>query len=251
MEDVPSGGRRKYALVQKLPNGEWWTSLNLDVPDADSKTLIDLNTAHAELVSVLPSSSVQAKPPPTLGSLQLTGKAQTNMKPIGPRRISCGSFLDYGDYTSFAPTFDSDSADLGVNALTNAVWRRHEKEKAREKARILADRYRKKLAASASAMESMDVDPVSDIDSADPATSEDQEGEKRRELLVSVFGEEVEDMERLLDSLDCEMNIEQLLKNNAKALLRLEDLQRRRLGSEKGGSSIVEVGSDEWTVGES
>lgn len=240
--------RRKYALVQRLPNGEWWTSLNLDALEADNKSLTDLNTGHADLVAILPSPSTSSKTPPTLSSLEFKGKQASKMKPPGPRRISCGSFLDYGPYTSFAPTFESDGAEFGVVGVTNALWRQNEKQKMREKARILADRYRKKLATSTVA--SMEVDGVLESDPAEAADIiEDREKEKQKELLSSIFGEDSESVQKLLDTLTCEENITSLLRNNVKALLRLEELQRSRLCGEGGGSSTVEEGSEEWTIG--
>src|SRR6202044_3682340 len=54
--------KRKYALMQKLSGGEWWTSINSDLgaPTVDGKALKDLPTGHAELVAILPSPSTSA-----------------------------------------------------------------------------------------------------------------------------------------------------------------------------------------------
>lgn len=256
-DTVAVSARRKYALVQRLPNGEWWTSLNLDVPNADVKDLTELNTAHADLVAILPTPAISSKPPPTLSSLELKGKTASKTKAPGHRRISCGAFLDYGPNTSFAPTFDSDGADLGVLSVSSVLWRKNEKEKMRKKAQILAERYRKRLADSAREEEekttTMEVDGISEVTDVDKMTltsREDQEREKEEELLKSVFGEESSSVQNLLDSAACEENVTALLRNNAKALLRLEELQWSRLGGEGGGSSTVEEGSEEWTIGE-
>ncbi|THH11803.1 hypothetical protein EW145_g428 [Phellinidium pouzarii] len=236
--------RRKYALMQKLPTGEWWSSLNSDLVGADAKPLNDLGTAYAELIATMPSSSSTSKPTPTLGELHISKKVQTKIKLPGPRPISCGSFLDYGPYASFAPSFDNDGCDVGRIGVSNVLWRRHEKGKAREKARILGERIRQKLAAQAG--EKMEIEGVMEID---PVEARAAARQKEKELLGSlVVQEECDPTRKLLDALEREENANELLARNAKALLRLEELQRIRLSGEKGGSSNVKVGSEEWNI---
>ncbi|KAI5124473.1 hypothetical protein M0805_008355 [Coniferiporia weirii] len=242
------GARRKYALVQKLPTGEWWTSLNSDLVGADARPLSELSTAYAELVATLPSSSSSSKRPPSLGELHANKNLQTKLKPPGPRRTSCGSFLDYGPYASFAPSFDNDGCDVGRNGVSSVLWRRYEKGKAREKARILSERMRRKLAMEEN--ESMVVDDVVEVDPAETrAIRRQKEKEKQKGLLSALFTqEELVSVQAVLDSLECEENIDELLQRNATALVRLEELQKIRLLAEKGGSSSVRVGSDEWNI---
>ncbi|KAL5534594.1 hypothetical protein ACEPAG_1057 [Sanghuangporus baumii] len=239
--------RRKYALVQRLPTGDLWTSLDSDLTGSDTKPLSQLGTGHAELVAVLPSSS-SSKPIPTLGELHADKKVQTKYKPPTTRHVSCGSYLDYGPYASFAPAFDSDGADVGRIGLSDVLWRRHVKGKAREKARILGDRLRSKLALRAA-----DVMEIDEVVEADPAEVKDaglrKEAGKRRELLEKLFApEESEALQEVLDALECEENVGEMLLHNAKALVQLQELQRERLQSENGGSKDVEVGSEEWNL---
>ncbi|EJD04336.1 uncharacterized protein FOMMEDRAFT_146300 [Fomitiporia mediterranea MF3/22] len=239
--------RRKYALVQRLPTGDLWTSLSTDLPGSDAKPLAELSTGHAELVSILPSSS-SSKPIPTLGELHADKNIQSKYKPPTTRHVSCGAFLDYGPYASFAPSFDSDGGDVGRAGVSKVLWRRHEKGKAREKARILGDRYRAKLAAQAA--ESMGVDEVTEVELTEGRAAElRREAEKRKDLLEKLFSqEEAEPLQKILDALDCEENVSELLLHNAKALLRLQELQKERLRGENESARRVKVGSEEWNL---
>ena len=250
LEKDVGNARRKYALVQRLPSGDLWTSLDSDMVGPDAKPLSQLGTGHAELVAVLPSSS-SSKPIPTLGDLHTNKKIQTRYKAPTTRHVSCGSFLNYGPYASFAPAFDNDGADVGRLGVSDVLWRRHEKGKAREKARILGDRLRAKLASQAA--ENMQVEEVVEADPAEVREAElRKEAEKRRELLQKLFPpDEAEAVEEVLDTLECEENVGELLLRNAKALVRLQELQEERLRGVNGGSKDVEVVSEEWNLGES
>jgi hypothetical protein len=187
-EEEASSQRRKYALVQRLPTGDLWTSLDSDLVGSESKPLVDCDTGYAELVAVLPSAP-SSHAPPTLGDIHAEKALTNRLKPLTSQRISCGSFLHYGPHASFAPSFDSDSGDIGYNAVTNVLWRRHEKGKAREKARILGERMRQKMAQEVA--ESMDVD---DMEVAEPAEAKEKEAERRREarkaLVEKTFNED-------------------------------------------------------------
>ena len=248
LEKDVGNARRKYALVQRLPSGDLWTSLDSDMVGPDAKPLSQLGTGHAELVAVLPSSS-SSKPIPTLGDLHTNKKIQTRYKAPTTRHVSCGSFLNYGPYASFAPAFDNDGADVGRLGVSDVLWRRHEKGKAREKARILGDRLRAKLALRAA--ENTQVEEVAEADPAEVREAElRKEAEKRRELLQKLFPPD-EAVEEVLDTLECEENVGELLLRNAKALVRLQELQEERLRGVNGGSKDVEVVSEEWNLGES
>lgn len=236
-EEDATGKRRKYALVQRLPTGDLWTSLNLEHVGSDSKPLVDSEMGYAELVAVLPSAS-SSKSPPTLGNLHADKLVTNRHKPITSQRISCGSFLNYGPYASFAPSFDSDSGDLGFNAVSSVFWRRHEKGKAREKARILGERMRQKLAQQAS--ESMEVDGVEAID---PTETEEKERERRKEaqkaLVEKVFGEEdASEVLAVFDALEREENISELVRRNGEAIHRMALLQQDRFRSARAHGTI-------------
>ncbi|PAV21912.1 hypothetical protein PNOK_0186900 [Pyrrhoderma noxium] len=241
--------RTKYALVQKLPTGELWTSLNTDFVDSDDKPLTDLGTGYAQLAAILPSSS-SSKPVPTFGDLH-SGKKQNSLyKPPTSRRISCGTFLDYGPYASFAPTFDNDGGDIGQLGVSSVLWRGHEKSQAREKARILKERMQQKLAQQAQNIP----EPVDamEVDSIDTGANEfERMKDRRKELIERTVGiDESRAVLDTFDALDREEQLEMLLQLNARALLRLNELQRERLCSIKGNSTDIKIGSEEWNLAE-
>ena len=60
---------------------------------------------------------------------------------------------------------------------------------------------------------------------------------------------QIAEMKAALDNLELEAGVQELLERNRKALERLEILQAKRLSTDNGGSSTVEVGSEEWDTG--
>jgi hypothetical protein len=62
--------------------------------------------------------------------------------------------------------------------------------------------------------------------------------------------DQVASVQEFMGTLELEVAIQELLDRNKGALARLEELQLQRLGGENGGTSWVEVGSEEWDVGE-
>ena len=65
-----------------------------------------------------------------------------------------------------------------------------------------------------------------------------------------VAPEHAASLRELMETLDLEEAIQELLDRNMQALARLEVLQSQRLGGENGGTSQVEVGSEEWDLGQ-
>ncbi|KIJ68773.1 hypothetical protein HYDPIDRAFT_173418 [Hydnomerulius pinastri MD-312] len=134
---------RRYALMQRLPSGTWWSSLSSDLVPSGGKTLKDLPTANAELVAILPSPSgmspseaasgsavsLAETPSITLGSYVPKKPPGYKPKLPGPRRVSCGAFLDYGPFASFAPVFEQDGVELGRSAMGELFWRWEERKK--------------------------------------------------------------------------------------------------------------------------
>lgn len=255
----PSQGslfKRKYALMQKLSGTEWWTSLNSDSgahPAMDNRSINELSTAHAELVAILPSPSTSASAPdptitiPTLGSY--TKKVlMPRARSIGPRRTSCGAFLDYGPFSSFAPSFEGEGVEVGRFGLGETIWRWEERRRER-------------------ALQRYKTGTITEL--GDEATSGDVEMDDAQELgaegiapllangdisqEASLEGllppENVASIMAALGTLELEEGVTELLERNRKALLRLEELQRIRLGADGGAISEVEEASEEWDVG--
>lgn len=246
--------KRKYALVQKLSTGDWWTSLNSDfsLPSADKRDLTSLPTAHADLVAILPTPAAGADTDttPTLGSY-------STKKPPGPtknalpsgRRVSCGTFLDYGAYASFAPSFDQDGMEIGREQLGEVIYGWEMRRKEREKGwwgRGIGE-------ASGSGTiveveEDVEIEKVTrPVDSLSESKIVDVD-----ESLEGLFSaEDVADIKSALGNLELEKAVQELLERNRKALIRLEELQLLRLKKENGGASTVEEGSEEWDTGQS
>ncbi|KAI0961100.1 hypothetical protein AcV7_000293 [Taiwanofungus camphoratus] len=244
--------KRKYALMQRLPTGDWWTSLSSDVgsPSADGRELKDMPTAHAELVAILPSASTSTSGSNvTLAAYAPKKTVQTLYAPPGPRHISCGRFLDYGPYTSFAPTFDQEGVEVGRDALAEVIWQRE------EKARTGRAKGKQKAVLETSVEEESDIVMLDDVQ---PAESEKSQSRKQKQKLQDsklevalehlLPPEEVTAIKSALGSLELEQAVQELLDRSARALKRLEQLQLMRLGKDGGGSSTVEAGSEEWDV---
>lgn len=246
--------KRKYALMQKLSGTEWWTSLNSDSgahPAMDNRSLNDLGTAHAELVAILPSPSTSASTPdlsitvPTLGSYAkkvLMPRARS----IGPRRTSCGTFLDYGPFASFAPSFEGEGVEIGRIGLGETIWRWEERKRERALQRYKTGTITEIRDEAASG--DVEMGDVQELETeALPTASDDaKEGSSLEGLLPPA---DVADIMAALGTLELEESVTELLERNRKALIRLEQLQRLRLGADDGHISEVEEGSEEWDVG--
>jgi hypothetical protein len=231
--------------MQKLPSGEWWTSLNSDIASLDGSDLKNLPTALAELVAILPSMSApeaSGAPVPTLGSL--SRKLHTKKPTLpGPRHISSGSFLDYGPNSSFAPSFEQDGVEVGQFALGEIMWSRLRRVE-------LASKPIKQRPSSTTEDVQMTDNSLDDVRSQQHVGGMDQDGEQHIALDPLLEPDQVAPIQDLMRTLDLEVAIQELLDRNNRALARLEELQSLRLGGENGGASIVEVGSEEWDVGE-
>lgn len=238
--------QRRYALLQSLPSGDWWTSINSGVA-ANAQNLKDLPTGHAELTAILPQSSSSSSTPPTLGRYQ----PQTTIFPraarIAGRKLTAGSFLDYGPYASFAPTFAHDGKEIGKTQVGEVLW--WKQKRARERARhALLEMER----AAETREETMEADNTTSepaveekqVDSIDPALRE--LGESFEGLLSDG---ESEAIKSVLTDVELEKALSELLERNKKALKRLEELQRIRLSSADGASATAKEGSEEWEIG--
>ena len=238
--------KRKYALMQRLPSGEWWTSLDSDITSLDGSDLIKLPTAHAELVAILPSmSTASGTSVPTLGSL--SRKLHTKKPTLpGPRHLSAGSFLDYGPNSSFAPSFEQDGVEVGQFTLGEVMWSRLRRVESASKARVLE----KKLPAATNEDVQMTDDSPDDVSFEQRAGDVDEDGKQQIALDPLLEPDQEAPIQDFMSALDFEVAIQELLDRNKRALSRLQELQSQRFGGENGGTSQVEVGSEEWDVGE-
>jgi hypothetical protein len=227
---------KKYALIQHLPAGDYWTSLNADIHNS-SKKLKDLSLGHAELAAVfpVPSSSSSATPVPTLGSYHVN-KLVAGQLPEH-RRVSAGSFLDYGIWASFAPSFDHNGEVAGRSEIGELLYRREQRKRAREEW---------KRERSEGTGHVMEVDEKTQNDSMNGQVQAVDINAQLEGLLPS---DQVETLKDALNCLDLERAVNELLERNYRALQRLEELQKIRLSRPDGNSSSAEEGSEEWETG--
>jgi len=227
--------RRKYALMQRLPSGEWWTSLNSDIISqrTDPKSL---STGNAELVAIFPAPSSSSLPPEprTLKHYTSTRTPSGTSTPVPPkhRYVSRGSFLDYGPYSSFAPTFDQGGREIGRTVYGEVLWRERGN-------RLRLKTLKKKQLAESSLL---DV-PMEEQNSTEKGSSG---GEDWHETLKDFLS--VSSLKSALSDLQVQDSTQELLERNVSALARLEELQLRRYG-DPSGFKPVEIGSEEWETG--
>ncbi|KAH0590225.1 hypothetical protein H2248_000397 [Termitomyces sp. 'cryptogamus'] len=207
---LPANRPLKYALVQHLPAHDYWTSLNNDADLADALTA--LPTAHAELVAILPTP--QSHTYSTLASYASTANVQS-IKPLPQQRtVSTGSFLDFGPWAGFAPTFDHDGEVVGRNELALALYARRTK-------------------------------PCGSVHESTPGEIEVHTRESvdlENELRELFPPEEAAAVKSALDTLELENAAQELLDRNRRALIRLEHLQVERIIND----GELEEGSEEW-----
>ncbi|PBL00459.1 hypothetical protein ARMGADRAFT_1006661 [Armillaria gallica] len=236
---------RRYALVQHLPQGDYWSSLNSALPapsSGDTRELKDLPTGYAELVSIFPYQyPLTRTTPPSLGSYHKKVIPSQKQKMPMQRRATKGNFLDYGVWGSFAPTFELEYAEIGRHQLGQVYYNQEMRRKA-------AEERRNKLLLVAKRMDQEDhaMDEVEEIEECG-SVAIDVEGELK-DILPP---EEVENIKAALNSLEMQSSVEELLERNRKALNRLEELQLLRLQKEDGGTSVAEEGSEEWETAQS
>lgn len=241
--------RRKYALMQNLPNGEWWSSaLASDDPRArlSAREARALKHGEAELVSILPSAvdAYEDADVPPLGGYAPGPKKDKRGKAKQPQGINVptvrsGSFLDYGPWASFAPSFDSDAAEVGRDALGALYETRARRRLARQKQAHELPQTTTAVSADEDAMQ-VDEGPAATNGAIDPALSA---------LSVAATASEstaTDDVSMLVNNIvsewELEKHVSELLQRNARAIADLELMQLHRLS--RGAS--VEEDSEEW-----
>jgi hypothetical protein len=232
--------QRRYSLMQRLPGGDWWTSLNSD-STVSSTDLKDLPTANAELVAILPTSSaseIELAKIPNLGSYTPKKQSSTKTKLPTARHISCGSFLDYGLFTSFAPTFDQEGREVGRAQLGEVYFVWDERERRREA-----------VSKGPSVIEVLEESDVV-MEDEHEATEDSAQSDVENSLNGILSESQIASIKAALGSLELEAAVQELLERNSRALDRLEVLQRKRLAAVDSASGVVEVGSEEWETGE-
>ena len=208
-----------YALLQHLPSGDWWSSL------ASLASPSKLHTAKAELVAVLPSLSASENSAITLASY--SSKAFTQKKTHHSHRIvSTGAFLNYGLFSSFAPSFDQDIELVGRRELGQVLYYQEEKSRTWQS-----------------------LQDTSSIPQDRPDHPQNDDFDSELDLDSLLPPDEVKLLKAALNSLELENSVQKLLERNQRALERLEELQSQRLTNHP--TSNAEEGSEEWDTGSS
>ena len=221
--------------MQKLPSGEWWTSLNSDII-SQGTDLKSLPTGLAELVAIFPAPSSSSLPPEprTLKHYTSSRTPSGTSTPVPPkhRYVSRGSFLDYGPYSSFAPTFDQGGREIGRTVYGEVLWRER------------GNRLRLKALKKRRLTESDLPDVVMEEQHSTEQGSSG--GEDWHETLNDFLP--ISSLRSALNDLEVQDSAQELLERNVRALARLEELQLRRYG-DPSGFRPVEIGSEEWETG--
>ena len=220
--ESPSPSHSNYALVQHLPSGDWWSSLT-SLPSPSK-----LQTAKAELVAVLPSPSSLENSATTLASY--SSKSFPPKKIHHSHRIvSTGAFLNYGPFSSFAPSFDQDIELVGRRELGQVLYYQEEKMR--------------------SGQSLHDTSSVLDTPKDRPDTLQNDCFDPELDLDALLPSDEVKSLKAALNSLELENSVQKLLERNQRALERLEELQSQRLTNHP--TTNAEEGSEEWDTGSS
>jgi hypothetical protein len=197
--------------------------------------LKSLYAGNAELVAIFPAPSSSSLPPEprTLKHYTSARTPSGTSTPVPPkhRYVSRGSFLDYGSYSSFAPTFDQGGREIGRTVYGEVLWRER------------GNRLRLKALKKKQLAESNPSDIVMEEQSL---TEQASGGEDWHETLKDFLS--VSSLKSALNDLEVCESTQELLERNASALARLEELQLRRYG-DPSGFKPVEIGSEEWETG--
>jgi hypothetical protein len=246
--DVSQPRKLRYALVQHLSSTDWWTSLNSELALADAYKLTELSTANANLVAVLPtpvaSSNASSSAVPTLGSYNTASVVSSYPLPVG-RKVSVGTFLDYGVYASFAPTFEQEGRIVGRNQIAEVIWSQAEKRRQRGR------RGRIQVAPAVDDITMAD-EPLAPAEiPVQNSVTGDMDIDLEETLGELLPPEEMAEIKSTLESEALEKAVEELLERNKRALQRLQELQYIRLIQPGGEKSLPKEGSEEWDTAQS
>ncbi|KAJ7480131.1 hypothetical protein B0H11DRAFT_1808616 [Mycena galericulata] len=242
-DDEPSKpvatSNKRYALMQHLPSGDYWTSANLPLstaPETGPADLKDVPTGHADLVAIFPApSAASTSALPKLASYNRQPAPSYDPPrqkyPPAKRRVTCGSFLDYGPWASFAPSWDQNGREIGKMEVGEVYAQK-------------AQRYRETLQARQRTME-LQQSVAEPPPLPSPEAPEPPDVEALQDILAP---DEIESLKSVLGSLELENAVQELLNRNRKALQRLGQLQVERLRAEGGRTSSVKEGDEEWDV---
>ena len=140
--------------------------------------------------------------------------------------------MDYGPYSSFAPTFDQGGREIGRTVYGEVLWR--------ERGSKLKLKALKKRQLVESNLPDVVMEEQGSAEQG-PSGSEDWSETLKDFLSVS-------SLKSALNDLEVQDSAHELLERITGALAQLEELQLRRYG-DPSGFKPVEISSEEWETG--
>jgi hypothetical protein len=257
----PDERKRLYALVQRLPSGDWWSSATIPRGGSVGITRAEasaLPTKQAELAMVVPSLPLLPSEVSTLGTLKLPA-LKSSKDPgwqstyLPERKLHAPKLLEWGPYMTFAPAYDATDCELGPGAVFQTTYESIVRRKARAARKQLEEKMRRKEEAerkehmpvvdSGDVAMSVGLDPAEDdrMDLAVQAKGAleqiEEDGkhfsahEAIRQLHGLVSPDETEALKEAFQQLEIELGVSELLHYIITSLQNLVDMQRERLGA--------------------
>jgi hypothetical protein len=264
--------KRKYALVQRLPSGDWWSSATIPREGSVGLNRVSakqLVTKQSELVSIVPSQPVPADELPlfsTLKPLPVTKPKDDSKKPVTlpTRTLPAPKLLDYGVFCSFAPYFDSEGTEVGTNEIHCLVHESLQRRKARALRLQMLEKQKRLSQVEASThkpavdnstgpadvnesavasleideeMRAIDEEPQPSLESTTPIFPTDETIQNLQKIM---HPDETEIFKQALESLRAEFGVSELLEQTTIALDNLVRLRRNRILEGKSTPSELE-----------
>ncbi|KAG8759499.1 hypothetical protein FRC14_005787 [Serendipita sp. 396] len=251
---LPEERKRKYALVQRLPSGDWWSSATVPREGDVGLTrgaIRSLATGQAELVSIVPSQPIPAEEMSSFSTLKQVPVFKSKDDPrrlitLPSKSSPAPKLLDYGVYSTFAPYFDSESAEIGNDQVHSLVSESMQRRRARAlRAQLLgradhisqSDISRQSFKSSVDAMKENSHSLLGgDQEMKDGGDTNSRAIERTfstLELVESLRNivpeDESESLKQAFSALQAELGVTELLEENAIALDNLVRMQSDRI----------------------
>lgn len=234
----------RYALHMRLPRGDYFTKAIA----LDQAQLRQLDPAQADLVQISAQTEEQMRalrrqglvPTPTLG--QRLGRSGTRHRKDAKRvaslqqhtKLQPVTFLKYGNYGSFAPTYDSSASSIS-HATSSTLWRNSARA---QRAVSLAWGERPFLAYDDDGYDQDDLDAPAEPSSyvngsvdaqGDVSMDESPSDELASALRSLIDGINTDDVDQSLTKLNQDELVTSHLRFNMMLLHRLQEFQWARL----------------------
>jgi hypothetical protein len=205
---------------------------------------------QAAILGVARSQPLPPEAFPKLGEYA-PGTSLHTKRPItlrkGPTNISSAAFIDYGLFSSLAPTFDSEGGQIGRETLGLVA----DSRKAQRRQKLAA--LKTSISARSASPPLAAIDPFPsewDLLSASQGFFQDRYPELRPLVEDFLPKDMIQSLMDGLDDLELENGLSELLVHNGRALRALEELQESRFRAGTNGKEVpVEVGGEEWQLG--